>query len=49
MSISQLFLILAALLFFLSVIPKIQQPWMIGIGLALAACSQLPFARGHIG
>ena len=42
---SYLFLILAAILFFLSTIPKIQRPWMIGIGLALTACSQMPFAR----
>jgi hypothetical protein len=49
MAFSYLFLIVAAILFFLSTVPKIQQPWMIGIGLALAACSQMPFARGHLG
>ena len=43
MKLSGLFLIIAALLFALSTIPKIQRPWMIGVGLALLECSFLPY------
>ena len=42
-------LILAALLFFLSTIPKAQRPWMIGIGLVLLACSFLPQLHFNLG
>jgi hypothetical protein len=48
MTLPVLFLILAALLFLLSTIPKIQRPWMIGLGLALLACSRLPFLDRHL-
>ena len=49
MKLSVLFLILAALLFVLSTVPKIQKPWMIGIGLALLACSNLPYFNLRVG
>jgi hypothetical protein len=42
MTFSVLFLIVAALLFALSTVPKLSRPWMVGIGLALLACSHLP-------
>jgi hypothetical protein len=49
MKLSILFLIVAAALFVLSFIPKIQRPWMIGLGLALFAASFLPYFNTRIG
>ena len=49
MTLSVLFLIIAALLFALSTIPRLQRPWMIGIGLALLACSSLPYFSHRVG
>jgi hypothetical protein len=49
MKLSMLFLIVAALLFLLSTVPKIQKPWMVGIGLALLACSNLPYFNQRLG
>jgi hypothetical protein len=49
MTISLLFLIIAAILFVLSVLPKVSRAWMVGIGLALVACSFMPYFSGRIG
>lgn len=49
MRLSMLFIILAAVLFVLSTIPKIQRPWMVGIGLALWAASSLPYFHQQLG
>lgn len=49
MTLSVLFLIVAALFFVLSTVPKISRPWMIGIGLALLACSSLPYFSRRVG
>jgi hypothetical protein len=49
MQISIVFIIIACVLFVLSVVPKIQRPWMIGIGLALFAASFLPYFHGAVG
>ena len=48
MEISILFVVVAVVLFVLSVIPKIQRPWMIGLGLALFAASFLPYFHGRL-
>ena len=48
MQISILFVVLAIVLFVLSTVPKIQRPWMIGIGLALFAASFLPYFHGRL-
>jgi hypothetical protein len=48
MTFSVLFLIIAAVLFTLSTAPKISRPWMVGIGLALLACSSLPYFSRRI-
>ena len=44
MTLANLFVICAAVLFVVSTIPGIQRGWMIGMGLALLACGFLPFA-----
>jgi hypothetical protein len=49
MKLSLLFLIVAAVLFLLSTVPKISRPWMIGIGLALFACSFMPYFGSRLG
>ena len=49
MTLPVVFLVLAATLFVLSTVPKIQRPWMIGIGLALWACSAMPFFDLRLG
>jgi hypothetical protein len=49
MTISVLFLIVAALLFLMSTVPKITRSWMIGVGLALLAASLMPYFTRHIG
>jgi hypothetical protein len=49
MKLSVIFLILAASLFLLSVVPKVQRPWMIGVGLTLLACSFMPYLNRQIG
>jgi hypothetical protein len=49
MKLSLLFLIVAAVLFALSTIPKVQKPWMIGLGLALFASSSLPYFSMRLG
>jgi hypothetical protein len=47
--ISFVFLIVAAVLFLASTIPKVQRPWMIGVGLTLLACSFMPYLNRSIG
>ncbi len=43
MTISTLFNLLAVALFCLGVVPKVQRPWMMGVGMALLAASFLPY------
>jgi len=49
MPLSILFVIVAVVLFILSVVPKVQRPWMMGIGMALFAASFLPYFSTRIG
>lgn len=49
MTLSLLFIIVAAVLFVLAVVPKLQRPWMMGIGMALFAASFLPYFSMRIG
>ncbi len=49
MTLSHLFILIAVVLFTLSVVPKVQRPWMIGIGMALFAASFLPYFSMRIG
>ena len=49
MKLSLVFLILAAILFAASAIPKISRPWMISIGLGLFACSFMPYFGMRLG
>ncbi len=49
MKLSLLFLIVAALLFLLSTVPKLSRHRMIGVGLALFACSFMPYFGTHLG
>jgi hypothetical protein len=48
MKLSNLALILAAVLFVLSTVPKLQRPWMVAIGLALLACSMMPYFNARL-
>ena len=48
MTISNLFVLLAVALFCLGVIPKLQRPWMMGVGMALFAASFLPYAAMRV-
>lgn len=49
MRLSILFVVIATALFVLSFIPKIQRPWMMGLGMALFAASFLPYFSMRIG
>ena len=49
MKLSVVFVAIAAVLFTLSAIPKIQRPWMTGLGLALFAASFLPYFNQQVG
>jgi hypothetical protein len=49
MPVSIFFIIIACVLFVLSVVPKIQQPWMVAIGMAFFSASFLPYFHGSIG
>lgn len=43
MTLSMLFVVVSVVLFVLSVVPKVQRPWMVGLGMALFAASFLPY------
>lgn len=49
MTMSILFVVVAVVLFVLSVVPKLQRPWMIGVGMALFAASFLPYFSMRVG
>jgi hypothetical protein len=49
MRLSILFVVAAVALFLLSLIPKAQRPWMMGLGMALFAASFLPYFNMRIG
>lgn len=43
MTLSMLFIVVAIALFVLAIVPKVQRPWMMGVGMALFAASFLPY------
>ena len=45
MPLSLIFIIASVVLFVLAVVPKVQRPWMMGVGMALFAASFLPYFR----
>jgi hypothetical protein len=49
MTLSILFVIVAVVLFTLSVVPKVQRPWMMGVGMAFFAASFLPYFSMRVG
>ena len=48
MTLSILFVIAAIVLFLASLAPKLQRPWMIGLGMALFAAGFLPYFHNSI-
>ena len=48
MTLSILFVIASIVLFLASVVPKVQRPWMTGVGMALFAASFLPYFQTSI-
>jgi hypothetical protein len=49
MTVSILFVIASIILFIMGITPKVQKPWMMGVGMALFAASFLPYFGTRVG